>query len=262
MLVNGRDVMPDVTAAVEAEELKKKQERYYQSLMQGSIEIVAIVDRYGIISYVSPSIERVLGYTADEFTGCSAFDQLHPSDRFMMEQFRQLRDSPQGTVISVSYRRRHKDGRWRCMETTATNLLEDPATAGIITNSRDVTEQQRTELHLRHVIESSPATLFVMTLGADTAPPGERAQFLGIWRVFQDGGAARREPVADVEGLGEPELLELGLPLLQREVGQVRGRLGDAGPLRELQLRAPVRAHGADQGLLRGAGRLRLGDPG
>jgi len=30
----------------------------------------------------------------------------------------------------------------------------------------------------------------LMTLGADTAPPGERAQFLGIWRMFQDGGAA------------------------------------------------------------------------
>ncbi|MBD8063814.1 MFS transporter [Oceanitalea stevensii] len=30
----------------------------------------------------------------------------------------------------------------------------------------------------------------LMTLGADTAPPGERAQFLGIWRVFQDSGAA------------------------------------------------------------------------
>src|SRR5690606_6369228 len=30
----------------------------------------------------------------------------------------------------------------------------------------------------------------LMTLGADVAPPGERAQFLGIWRVFQDGGAA------------------------------------------------------------------------
>lgn len=30
----------------------------------------------------------------------------------------------------------------------------------------------------------------LMTLGADTAPSGERSQFLGIWRVFQDGGAA------------------------------------------------------------------------
>ena len=30
----------------------------------------------------------------------------------------------------------------------------------------------------------------LMTLGADTAPPAERSQFLGIWRVFQDGGAA------------------------------------------------------------------------
>ncbi len=30
----------------------------------------------------------------------------------------------------------------------------------------------------------------LMTLGADTAPEGERSQFLGIWRMFQDGGAA------------------------------------------------------------------------
>lgn len=30
----------------------------------------------------------------------------------------------------------------------------------------------------------------LMTLGADVAPPESRAQFLGVWRVFQDSGAA------------------------------------------------------------------------
>ncbi len=30
----------------------------------------------------------------------------------------------------------------------------------------------------------------LMTLGADTAPPAERSQFLGVWRLLQDGGAA------------------------------------------------------------------------
>ncbi|WP_431837567.1 MFS transporter [Cellulomonas sp. Y8] len=30
----------------------------------------------------------------------------------------------------------------------------------------------------------------LMTLGADVAPPDARAQFLGVWRVFQDSGAA------------------------------------------------------------------------
>ncbi|MEK8227718.1 hypothetical protein NKG05_18855 [Oerskovia sp. M15] len=28
----------------------------------------------------------------------------------------------------------------------------------------------------------------LMTLGADVAPPDVRAQFLGIWRLFQDSG--------------------------------------------------------------------------
>ncbi|WP_163543780.1 MFS transporter [Occultella kanbiaonis] len=30
----------------------------------------------------------------------------------------------------------------------------------------------------------------LMTLGADTAPPGERAQYLGMWRLFSDSGSA------------------------------------------------------------------------
>lgn len=30
----------------------------------------------------------------------------------------------------------------------------------------------------------------IMTLGADVAPPGVRAQFLGVWRLFSDSGAA------------------------------------------------------------------------
>lgn len=30
----------------------------------------------------------------------------------------------------------------------------------------------------------------IMTLGADTAPPGERAQFLGVWRLLADSGGA------------------------------------------------------------------------
>lgn len=30
----------------------------------------------------------------------------------------------------------------------------------------------------------------LMTLGADTAPPGQRAQYLGIWRLFADTGGA------------------------------------------------------------------------
>ncbi|TDE94135.1 MFS transporter [Occultella glacieicola] len=30
----------------------------------------------------------------------------------------------------------------------------------------------------------------LMTLGADTAPPAERAQYLGIWRLFSDSGSA------------------------------------------------------------------------
>ena len=42
----------------------------------------------------------------------------------------------------------------------------------------------------------------IMTLGADTAPPGERAQFLGVWRLLADSGNA-----------GGPLIVSLGAAL-------------------------------------------------
>lgn len=43
----------------------------------------------------------------------------------------------------------------------------------------------------------------IMTLGADVAPPAERAQFLGVWRLFSDtGGAAGPLVVAAGAALG------------------------------------------------------------
>src|SRR5438046_6475535 len=53
-----------------------------------------------------------------------------------------------GFIISKNFRIRHKDGSWKIHEATGHNLLEDTAVAGIVVNSRDITNRKRLEQRL------------------------------------------------------------------------------------------------------------------
>lgn len=58
-------------------------------------------------------------------------------------------DDP-GITPTVEFRFRHRDGSWRWLEATGTNLLADPAVGGLVVNSRDVTERKESAGRLWH----------------------------------------------------------------------------------------------------------------
>ena len=58
----------------------------------------------------------------------------------------------------VDYRARHRDGSWRWVEATVTNLLADPSVGGIVVNARDVTERREAEARLAHQAFHDPLT--------------------------------------------------------------------------------------------------------
>src|SRR5688500_10256341 len=80
----------------------------------------------------------------------------------------------------------------------------------------------------------SPSSLSVRTwrlnLGGSRARLAPRPLARPASPRIEDGGAARREPVADVEGLGEPELLELAHVALEARgvVAELSRELGRA----------------------------------
>ena len=55
-------------------------ERWFRSLVQNASDIVAILKADGAIRYVSPAVERILGYRPEEIVGTSALDYVHPED--------------------------------------------------------------------------------------------------------------------------------------------------------------------------------------
>ena len=138
----------DITEQKAARQTLKEREEYFRSLIENAAEIITVLNRDGTRRYVSPSIERALGYKPDELIGKNAFDLIHPEDApELMKLFAEGLSSP-GFTISKTFRIRHKDGSWKIHEATGHNLLEDTAVSGIVVNSRDITNRKRLEQRL------------------------------------------------------------------------------------------------------------------
>ncbi len=98
----------------------------------------------------SPAYKRILGYSPAELGETSAFEQIHPNDRFkVLEAAREARKTGEGKRLE--YRIRHKDGSWRVLESLA-STIRDPQgeVAKLVIVNRDITERKRAEEQLEH----------------------------------------------------------------------------------------------------------------
>ncbi|HEV2744847.1 MAG TPA: PAS domain S-box protein, partial [Rubrobacter sp.] len=77
-LVGVIGVLRDLTKRREAEETLRKSEARFHALVQNALDIVMVTDAQGAIRYVSHSVERVLGYRAEEMIGTVTAEYVHP----------------------------------------------------------------------------------------------------------------------------------------------------------------------------------------
>lgn len=133
----------DLTKRRRAEQELQQREEHFRALIENSTDFVNVLSADGKIIYENPSSERQLGYAPNEVIGHSAFDLIHPDDVLQLRAVFSHVTAHQGAAALVRFRFRHKNGSWRHFESTATNLLDNPAVAGVVVNSRDVTERER-----------------------------------------------------------------------------------------------------------------------
>ncbi len=126
------------------QEVENAQKRLH-SLLENASEIISIYNSEKQLTYVSPSVTKILGYTPQEMMSGKDIDRLtRKGEASFMEMFEQLLENPR-IAITIEYTFMKKDGEKIFLEVTGRNLLDDPAIEGIIINSRDITERKRAE---------------------------------------------------------------------------------------------------------------------
>ena len=126
------------------QKVEDAQKRLY-SLLENASEIISIYNEDMQLTYESPSVTNILGYSPEEMMGGKDVDRLtRKGEAAMRDMFNQLLSDPEKTV-SIQYTYMKKNGQKIFLEVTGRNLLHDKAINGIILNSSDITERKRAE---------------------------------------------------------------------------------------------------------------------
>lgn len=138
----------------------EQREAYFRALIENAPDGIAILNRDGTFRYLSPAVETILGYRAEELIGQSPFDHIHPDDlEYMQEAFadgiKTVHIETAKKVMRVEYRFRSRSGEWRHLEAVAHNRLLDTAVNGIVVNYRDMTERKQAEERLAQAYDST-----------------------------------------------------------------------------------------------------------
>ncbi|MFY9911577.1 MAG: PAS domain S-box protein, partial [Candidatus Sulfotelmatobacter sp.] len=128
----------------------KKRDELFRIVAENAADMIALVDIKGRRLYNSPSYKRILGYSAAELGETSAFEQIHPDDRFkVLEAAREARAT--GVGRQLEYRIRHKDGSWKVLESIARAIRNEKGeVAKLVIVNRDITERKHAQEQLEH----------------------------------------------------------------------------------------------------------------
>ncbi|MBL7933481.1 MAG: PAS domain S-box protein [Bacteroidia bacterium] len=136
----------DVTTIKKSQQQLSQSEKRFRALVENGQDALAIIGLDGQLSYVSPSVKKLLGYTEAEMLKINVFSLLHPDDLELAKQkIETVLQSPGESLSIDKVRFFHKDGTWHWYESTLTNFSQDPLINGITSNFRDITEKVKSE---------------------------------------------------------------------------------------------------------------------
>lgn len=151
----------DITSQKLADEKVLHSEKRFRGLVENNASAIAILTADFRVVYISPAGEKITGYTETELKALDDAWNFHEGELpTALNIMNEVIASPGKSIKSPPVRLQHKNGSWRWVEATLTNMLHDPAIGGIINNFWDVTERiefQERLLEAKRVAEQSEA---------------------------------------------------------------------------------------------------------
>jgi PAS domain S-box-containing protein len=133
----------DITDRKNLEHELLRSEAYIKSLVQHASDTILVLDAMVRIRYASPSARGLFGLSASRLLGANVLDLVHPEDRDLVADGFLDAAHEGGSTAYLDFRVQGVDGKERHVEAAATNLLDHPATNGIVVNLRDLADRDR-----------------------------------------------------------------------------------------------------------------------
>jgi PAS domain S-box-containing protein len=153
----------DITDHKKAEEELRESEEKYRALVEEINDALYSVDSHGVITYASPVIESILGYTPSELVGHSIAEFFFPEDLPRMEEKIQAVFS--GEKEASEWRMKTKSGGFRWVRTSSQPILDENSVLGLRGVLTDITESKESEQEIEQLNETLEAAQKMAKVG-------------------------------------------------------------------------------------------------
>ncbi|MFA4876942.1 MAG: PAS domain S-box protein [Methanoregula sp.] len=228
-------IIRDITGRKNAEEALQKSRAQYREIVENISEVILTLNREGTITYISPVVQRIFGYTVQEVVGQHFTRFVHPDDiPLATEGFSQRL---KGGFCPNEFRIISGDKEVRYIRTTQTPVMTGNTISAFNYVISDITvvkknadELRESEEKYRALFESLPLGVTVSDKGGNIIESNALAEhILGIsrqeqlsrqirgheWQVVRpDGSSMPAEEYASVRALGEKKIvsnIEMGI---------------------------------------------------
>ncbi|MBN1691415.1 MAG: PAS domain S-box protein [Dehalococcoidia bacterium] len=149
-----RGIARDITARLKVEEALRESEEKFRMLAENSADAIWTLDTKLNVTYISPSIIKILGVTPEEISQYRIEDSMTPASlqrvTDTLERYRS--DIERGTeaIVQLEVEHRHRDGSPVWAEMSIKALYDDQGRhSGFIGTTRDISQRKQAEQSLR-----------------------------------------------------------------------------------------------------------------
>ena len=183
-VIRYQGTLTDVSEQRKMEAQIRQQEQFRQRLLESFPDLILVVDMDERYSFASSRIRDLLGYRPEELVGKKIEDLQDHSPEFLAL----YRDVASGRQLfaACEYGALHRDGSWRTMRASASQLFDsDNKLSGVIISVRDITTEKKFE---QQVIQSERlAAMGQMIGGFAHELNNPLTAILGMSELLQEG---------------------------------------------------------------------------
>ncbi|MBU1167442.1 PAS domain S-box protein, partial [Patescibacteria group bacterium] len=155
---NDKRIFEIVVSAIETEELRmdaekksKESEAKYKSIVDNSVDLIMLTGPDGIITYLSPPCESVLGYQPQELVGKQPWI-IHPDD--LKDVQKAFKDALSGVSgLTIEYRIITKKKRSKWISHSWATLTENSKVKSVVSVLRDIDDQKKSKAKLLQTLD-------------------------------------------------------------------------------------------------------------